>query len=77
MYLIIFSGKSNPKRLKFITLDSPKANRRVPCGEEARDGLEDQEDGVERMEDGVERMEEDTVPGDLRLELEESQQVRQ
>ncbi|XP_023329591.1 chromatin assembly factor 1 subunit B [Eurytemora carolleeae] len=61
-------GKSNPKRLKFITLSSPKADRRLIRPETVEDvarySLDDDEDGVELME---------TESGDLNLVLEDTQ----
>ncbi len=66
--LFSFRGKSNPKRLKFITLSSPKADRRLIRPETVEDvarySLDDDEDGVELME---------TESGDLNLVLEDTQ----
>ena len=66
-------GKSNPKRLKFITLKSPKAKLTHPVTSEIHEengvdgeGFEEECDG---MMDGVVPMEEDT----LNLQLEETQ----
>jgi len=83
-------GKSNPKRLKFITLSSPKAKdkRRGAAGtvdtpttdpplaaeEEARDGTEDAMDGISSLP-GEGEDEMQVDSGDLRLVLEESQQT--
>ena len=66
-----FSGKSNPKRLKFITLSSPKADRRLVRPEAAEDTAWDGHKDEE--EEGVEPMETDSV--DLNLVLEETQEV--
>jgi chromatin assembly factor 1 subunit B len=71
-------GKSNPKRLKFITLSSPKADRRPRpqtdlLEDSARDGLDrGLEVGFEDKEEGVEPMETDSE--DLNLVLEDTQQ---
>ena len=60
--------------MKFITLSSPKADRRLirpeAVEDSARDGIDDDEDGVELME---------TESGDLNLVLEDTQtqQVQQ
>jgi len=66
-------GKANPKRLKFITLSSPKADKR-PMGNKptsvASLNQEDAMDGMDEL-DGVECMEPDL--DDLHLELEDSQ----
>jgi len=60
-------GKSNPKRLQFITLSSPKATKKKLVAREEVAEVEEQDDGGEGL--GVELM--DTE--DLSLVLEESQ----
>merc|ERR1712080_389714 len=62
-------GKSNPKRLQFITLSSPKASKKKLASQEEVEPVELEEGGAEGL--GVELM--DTE--DLSLVLEEESQM--
>lgn len=65
-------GKSNPKRLKFITLSSPKADKRRPGAHTITTApIEDLEDEARDGMEGVEPMDTETSD-DLRLELEDT-----
>jgi len=75
---IVKENKSNAKRLQFVTLSSPKANKKAPkpakVVEETKAGEEKMEMNLDCDEDslGVQRMETDDND-DLRLVLEETE----
>jgi len=64
-------GKSNPKRLQFITLSSPKANKKLISKNKVVEKCDPSEEGAEAL--GVELMDTGGDVGELSLVLEETE----